>query len=435
MSKNTDLGNLVNGLFVSSTRNVGIGMSTPANAVVVDKGTATASYLQFTAGTTTGQLATDGFEVGIDASGNAIISQQENLPLMVYTNSAERLRINAVGNVGIGVIPSSWSVGRAFELGNLGNGLWNASAADTRLMTNVYFNGGFFYGSNGVASIMETGDGFIWRTAPIGTANASATFTERMRITSAGNVGIGTSSPTIFGGGMEIQRASQAALRVSCTTGTLAGGAEFGYEGSQGAFIQTVQANGQFSIYTGNASVLAMRITSGGQVSIGTTTTVSTYLLNVKAQTGAQAINITGRDNADGAGVLQWTNQFGTYLGYIEVNSTALYVARGSGGVYITTNATSWTSNSDSRLKNIISPINNAVDKLSTLNPVIYSWKSDNTNKENIGLIAQDVEAIFPQVIDTNKDGFLGVRYTELVPVLVKAIQELSAKITILENK
>jgi hypothetical protein len=86
-------------------------------------------------------------------------------------------------------------------------------------------------------------------------------------------------------------------------------------------------------------------------------------------------------------------------------------------------------------LKNIISPIDSAVDKLTTLNPVIFSWKSDDTNKENIGLIAQDVKEVFPQVIDTNEDGFLGVRYVELIPVLVKAIQELSAKVTLLENK
>jgi len=102
MSKNTQLGNLVNGIFVDSTGRVGVGTTTPANALVVDKGNATASYLQFTAGTTTGVLATDGFEVGIDASGNGIISQQENLPLMIYTNSAERMRITAGGDVGIG---------------------------------------------------------------------------------------------------------------------------------------------------------------------------------------------------------------------------------------------------------------------------------------------------------------------------------------------
>lgn len=94
---------------------------------------------------------------------------------------------------------------------------------------------------------------------------------ERMRITSSGNVGIGTTAPTIYGGGLEIQRETQSGIRVSTTSGTLLGGAEFGYESSVGAYIQTVQANGQFSIYTGNAAVLAMRILSDGRIGIGTT--------------------------------------------------------------------------------------------------------------------------------------------------------------------
>jgi hypothetical protein len=91
------------------------------------------------------------------------------------------------------------------------------------------------------------------------------------------NLGIGTITPTISGGGMEIQRASQAGLRVSATIGALAGGVEFGYEGTQGAYIQTVQANGQLSIYTGNASVLAMRILANGNVGIGTSTAFNKF--------------------------------------------------------------------------------------------------------------------------------------------------------------
>jgi hypothetical protein len=121
-------------------------------------------------------------------------------------------------NVGIGTTASSWSLGKALELNNKGNGLWNASAADTRLMTNVYFNGGFFYGSNGVASIMETGDGFIWRTAPVGTANASATFTQRMTLTQAGNLGIGTASPFSTNGvNLEISSSSAFPSRLVMT--------------------------------------------------------------------------------------------------------------------------------------------------------------------------------------------------------------------------
>jgi hypothetical protein len=119
---------------------------------------------------------------------------------------------------------------------------------------------------------------------------------ERMTWTSAGNVGIGTTSPTMFGGGMEIQRATQATLRVSTTTGTLVGGAEFGYENSVGAYIQTVQANGQFSIYTGNASVLAMRITNAGNVGIGTTTPDTKLQVTATGSTGLSIRTDTSGD-------------------------------------------------------------------------------------------------------------------------------------------
>ena len=72
-----------------------------------------------------------------------------------------------------------------------------------------------------------------------------------------------------------------------------------------------------------------------------------------------------------------------------------------------------------------------------TLRAVNFSWKSDSTNKENFGLIAQDVEKVLPQVIDkstlgknnSNNTEYLGVRYQELVPVLVKAIQEQQSQI------
>ena len=119
----------------------------------------------------------------------------------------------------------------------------------------------------------------------------------------------------------------------------------------------------------------------------------------------------------------------------------------GSGGVQLTSGATSWSSLSDERLKNINSNIDSALDNLMTLQAVNFSWKYDDTNKENLGLIAQEIEKVFPQVIDKSKlpskddeknideTEYLSVRYTELIPVLVKAIQELSEKIKILENK
>jgi hypothetical protein len=83
-----------------------------------------------------------------------------------------------------------------------------------------------------------------------------------------------------------------------------------------------------------------------------------------------------------------------------------------------------------------------------TLKTINYSWKSDANKKENLGLIAQEVEKVFPQVISKSKfkgnnatniseddTEYLSVRYAELVPVLIKAIQEQQAQIEQLKNK
>ena len=74
---------------------LGIGLTAPTSLLHLDAGTATASALKLTANATTGQTATDGFDIGIDASGNGKIWNYENTYLSFATNNAEALRINA----------------------------------------------------------------------------------------------------------------------------------------------------------------------------------------------------------------------------------------------------------------------------------------------------------------------------------------------------
>jgi len=105
--------------------------------------------------------------------------------------------------------------------------------------------------------------------------------------------------------------------------------------------------------------------------------------------------------------------------------SWCIMMIAGTGGVVLTNGSTSWASASDLRLKNINSEITNATSKLNTLRAINFSWKTDINNKNNVGLIAQEVEKVFPEVIsyDSQVDSY-GIRYTELIPVLVKSIQE-----------
>jgi hypothetical protein len=93
---------------------------------------------------------------------------------------------------------------------------------------------------------------------------------------------------------------------------------------------------------------------------------------------------------------------------------------------------------SDKRLKNNIQPIQNALDKVNELGGYTFDWNEELQKARkghDIGVIAQEVQSILPEVVVERDNGYLGVDYQKLVPVLIEAIKELSAKIKDLENK
>ena len=88
---------------------------------------------------------------------------------------------------------------------------------------------------------------------------------------------------------------------------------------------------------------------------------------------------------------------------------------------------------SDERLKSNIKPIENSLDKVSTLNPVSFVWS--NNKQPDFGLIAQEVEKIYPEFVKENMDGFKTVKYNSLIALLIKSIHELKTEIDILKQK
>lgn len=85
-----------------SNNRIGLNITSPSVLLHQDQGTDNSTYHKFTAGTTTGTGLNDGFDIGIDNIGNAVLRQHENLPLIFQTNGAERMRLLANGKLGIG---------------------------------------------------------------------------------------------------------------------------------------------------------------------------------------------------------------------------------------------------------------------------------------------------------------------------------------------
>ncbi len=86
---------------------------------------------------------------------------------------------------------------------------------------------------------------------------------------------------------------------------------------------------------------------------------------------------------------------------------------------------------SDRRLKKDINDLNYGLDAVMKLRPVRFKWKDNEDQSDNLGLIAQETQQVIPEVVNVgdDEDQTLGLKYAELVPVLIKAIQEQQQQI------
>jgi hypothetical protein len=105
----------------------------------------------------------------------------------------------------------------------------------------------------------------------------------------------------------------------------------------------------------------------------------------------------------------------------------------GVAGPYVARGGTDWTASSDRKFKENLEVIPYGLDAVSQLEPLVYD-RNDREGVSEIGFVAQDVESVIPHVVTKNDEEEYGIQYARMVPVLVKAIQELKAEVEALKN-
>lgn len=113
-------------------------------------------------------------------------------------------------------------------------------------------------------------------------------------------------------------------------------------------------------------------------------------------------------------------------------SSTMLWVG---GDIRATGNITAYAS-SDERLKENIIPIESALDKIEKINGVYFDWTDEYINmnggedgffvrKHDVGVIAQEIEKVLPEITNIRDDGYKAVQYEKIIPLLIQSIKEL----------
>jgi hypothetical protein len=345
----------------------------------------------------------------LTTTGNTILGDAATDTLNV---GAGGLVKDASGNVGIGTASPSSELTVGDGAGSKQIAINGASSGAGQGAALLIQNGGITIGAFGNPSAIS---GVAYSNILDMTSYYGLTFstlsTERMRIDSSGNVGIGTASPVYK---FDISGSDGNGIRY-----TAAGGVQMlmGQSGGTGYFGTIT--NHALRFVTND--VERMRIDSSGNVLIGTATQLATGFVSIKFNDSTtQGIGLQVTGSVSGADFIVFRNSSGTNIGSITRNTT--------------TNAVLYNTSSDYRLKENVTPLSNALDKVIALKPVSWVWK-DCDGAIGEGFIAHEVQEIIPAAVNGVKDAVdeegnikpQGMDASYLVATLTSAIQELKA--------
>ena len=299
-------------------------------------------------------------------------------------------------------------------------------------------DGSFLRGQNGVRFLTGTGGG-----------------SERVRISSNGNTGFGTNNPQRQ---IHVENASDHAIISAVSGTTRISGLVLGdtSDDDRGGILYNNSSD--YLYFQANGSE-RMRISSTGKININTTSGLAKLVVNQDSFADTEGIWVqSGNDPGNGGvAIFKSANKVGSIsalggdsnLSFMTSSSTTRMYINSVGNIGINDITPSYkldvngdiraTSDviafSDSRVKENVFTIDNALEKITKLRGVTYTRKDKTDKSTKIGVIAQEILEVLPEVVSKDDEGMYSVAYGNLAGVFIEAIKELENKIKELENK
>jgi hypothetical protein len=287
-------------------------------------------------------------------------------------------------------------------------------------------------GTNKATLIGPASTADVTITLPAATGTVAVSATTPVALSAAGDISLGTVPVAKGGTGSTSASDARTALGVAIGSDVMAYDSTMVVDADIGVNVQAYDADLAAIAGLTSAADKGIYFTGSG--------TASVFALPAQARTLLAASTVTGAGSQRKLLTLDTDD---------DVQHDSLGVGTAASGttgeIRATNNITAYYS-SDRRLKENISNIPNALDKVNQLNGVTFDWTEAYmkqhggedgyfVKKNDTGLIAQDVEQVLPEIVRSNKDGYLGVQYDKVVGLLVEAIKELKQEIEFLKGK
>jgi len=370
--------------------NVGIGTSSPSYPLTIHD---TGDGIKFEVSDTVDA------NYRIQVSGSDIVTGPSTSSAYTFqTGNTERMRINSSGNVGIG---TSSPARKLTVQGGSGDTLPVRIIGGSGTTT----SGLEFQDPSTTADykvqIGSVGDNLYLRSGGA----------ERLRVASDGNVGIGTDSPSY---NLEVSSSSNSFVQIASTSTSALTGLLFGDTSNAVGRVTYDHSNNSLQLFTNTTE--KARINASGDF----------------------LIRCTALPTGSTSGFGFTADQFYTATTSTSANTQVRFY-NGNGLVgNITTDgsATSFNTSSDQRLKDNIVDAPSASDDIDAIQVRSFDWKADGSHQK-YGMVAQELQSVAPDAVsgDADSDDMMSIDYSKLVPMLVKEIQTLRARVAQLEGE